>query len=61
MSRAYILTTQRTEFGRMIRKDYESHKVSLRRNDIRCWVPRADGISNTISTVTKDNILLVLE
>lgn len=53
-----VLKAQRTEYGRAIRKQYDNHEVSLHRQDIREWVPRRDGISNTISTVTKDNIVM---
>lgn len=58
MSKAFILTPQRTEFGREVRKSYDSHKTYYRRQDMRVWVPRNDGICNCISTVTKDNIIL---
>lgn len=53
-----ILTHQRTEYGKRIRKDYESHRIAERRCNMREYVPRTDGISNTITTVTKDNYLL---
>lgn len=53
-----VLKAQRTDYGRAIRKQYDNHEVSLKRQDIREWVPRNDGISNTISTVTKDNIVM---
>ena len=53
-----ILTPQRTEYGKKIRKDYESHRITERRCNMRMWVPRTDGISNTITTIQKDNYLL---
>lgn len=53
-----VLKAQRTEFGRAIRKQYDNHEVSLKRQDIREWVPRRDGISNSITTVTKDNVIM---
>lgn len=53
-----VLKAQRAEYGRAIRKQYDNHKVSLKRQDIREWVPRKDYISNIISTVTKDNIVM---
>ena len=58
MKRAYILTPVRTEFGREVRKAYDSHQVHYRRKEMRAWVPRKDGISNTITSVTKDNLIL---
>ncbi len=53
-----VLTPKRTEFGKQIRKAYEAGKVKLQRNDMRTFEPRQDGISNTITTAEKDNILL---
>lgn len=55
-----ILTYQRTEYGKKIRKDYENHRIAERRCNMRMYVPRTDGISNTITTITKDNYLLEL-
>lgn len=57
MQRA-ILTPRRTEFAKKMRKDYESHRVHYRRNELRVWEPREDGCSNTITTVQKDNYLI---
>lgn len=53
-----ILTQRRTEFGKAIRKEYESHKIHLKRQEMREWIPKNNGLSNTISTVVKDNILM---
>lgn len=55
-----ILTHRRTEYGKRIRKDYEAHRIAERRCNMREYVSRDDGISNTITTVTKDNYLLEL-
>lgn len=53
-----ILKAERTEFGKQVRKDYDAHKKYYQRQDMRRWVPRNDEISNTISTATKDNMLM---
>lgn len=53
-----VLATRRTEFGKAIRKQYDNHQVHLKRQDMREWVPKVDGISNTITSVTKDNVLM---
>lgn len=53
-----ILKLQRNEYGKRIRKAYERHEIEERRCNIRETVPRMDGISNTLTTVQKDNYLL---
>lgn len=53
-----ILKSERTYFGKSVRKQYERHKINLKRQDMREWLPHRDGVSNTISTVTKDNVLM---
>lgn len=56
----YILKTERTEYGKMIRKEYEQHKVRLKRMDFKCYNVRSDGTSGTITGATKDNYVLVI-
>ena len=58
MDSAFVLTPVRTEFGRRVRKDYDSHKAYYKRQEMRYWRPRMDGVSNTITSVTKDNIII---
>lgn len=53
-----ILTPKRTEYGKAIRKDYENGKVQESRHNMTELQPRNDGISNTLTTVQKDNLLL---
>lgn len=55
------LTYERTEYGKKIRKDYESGKIKDQRKNIRRLVPRKDGKSNCLTTVQKDNLLAVLK
>lgn len=52
-----ILRQERTEFGKRIRKSYENGEVQMKRMDMKVWVPRSDGISNTLTGVQKDNMV----
>lgn len=56
-----ILRSVRTEYGRAIRKDYESGNIQESRHNMTMLEPRTDGISNTITTVQKDNLLYIRE
>lgn len=53
-----ILTPKRTEYGKQIRKQYESGEIEESRHNMTKLEPRTDGVSNTLSTVQKDNLLL---
>lgn len=55
------LTPKRTEYGKQIRKQYEAHEISARRGLIQKLEPRFDGYCNTLTTVLKDNYILVVE
>lgn len=52
---------ERTDEGKALRKDYESGKVHHGFNEFREAHIRPDNISNTLSTVTKDNLLCIEE
>lgn len=52
-----ILRQERTEFGKRIRSSYERKEIALKRMDMKEYKPRTDGISNTLTGVTKDNML----
>lgn len=54
-----VLRNVRTEYGKEIRKDYESGKLDISRHDFLASEVREDGITNTLSTVQKDNQLAV--
>lgn len=54
-----ILTPKRTEYGKAIRKQYESGEILESRHNMTKLEPRSDGISNTITTVQKDNLLKI--
>lgn len=55
-----ILRYERTEYGKAIRKEYEAKNVQEKLSNMRRLVPRTDGLCNTLTTVQKDNLLLVL-
>ena len=53
-----ILKYERTEYAKSIRKEYENGELSERRCNMRSYTTRKDGISNTLTTVQKDNMVL---
>ena len=53
-----VLRHERTEYGKQIRKAYENGEITEKRSNIRELSPRDDGITNTLTTVQKDNYLL---
>lgn len=54
------LTPKRTEYGKQIRKDYESGKIKEQRKNISSLEPRWDDKTNTLTSVQKDNLILQL-
>lgn len=55
---AAILTPQRTEYGKKIRKSYENGQIEETRHNMVEFVPRTDGMSNTLTGVARDNLLI---
>ncbi len=53
-----VLTPKRTEYGKQIRKAYESGQIQESRHNMTELEPRQDSISNTLTTAQKDNLLL---
>lgn len=53
-----VLTPKRTEYGKAIRKAYESGEVQESRHNMTELEQRKDGISNTLTTVQKDNLVM---
>lgn len=53
-----VLTPKRTEYGKKIRKDYEAGLISESRHNMTSLQPRNDGISNTLTSVQKDNYVV---
>ena len=58
---AYVLRPVRTDYGKAIRKKYETGKIKISRHDMTRLEPRLDGIANTLTTVLKDNYIMVIE
>ena len=56
-----VLRLVRNEHGKKIRKQYESGELVEPWGLMKQYEPRTDGVSNTVSTVLKDNILLIRE
>lgn len=54
------LTARRTEYGKIIRQQYEAHEIQVPRKAIQRLEPRTDGKTNTITTVQKDNLIIQL-
>ena len=59
--REAVLTPKRTEYGKSIRKDYEAGKIQEQRKNIQQLEPRQDGKTNTLTSVQKDNLLVIPE
>ena len=57
MNEPNVLRQKRTEYGKTIRKAYESGEIQEKWGNMKQLEPRTDGISNTLSTVLKDNYL----
>ena len=53
-----VLTPKRTEYGKQIRKACESGQIQESRHNMTELEPRQDNVSNTLTTVQKDNLLL---
>lgn len=53
------LKYQRTEYAKKIRKDYDARLIKERRCNMREHTIRTDGLCNTITTVPKDNYIIV--
>lgn len=53
------LTPRRTEYGKQIRKEYEAGIVKEQRKNIQQLEPREDRKTNCLTTVQKDNLIIV--
>ena len=53
-----VLVPKRTEYGKQIRKLYESGMIKESRHNMTELRPRQDGVSNTLTTVQKDNYVI---
>ena len=50
---------ERTEYGKKVRKGYESKKVKLHRSQVRHLTFKESSTSNTLTTVQKDNMIAI--
>lgn len=57
--REAVLTPKRTEYGKAIRKDYEAGNIKEQRKNVQQLEPREDGKTNCLTSVQKDNLVLV--
>ena len=48
---------KRNEYGKAIRKAYESGKIKVRRKDLKKFSLKKSNVSNTLTTVQKDNLI----
>lgn len=55
---AAVLRMVRTEEAKTLRKAYDNHEIELGWAEQKEAEPRPDGLSNTITTVQKDNMIL---
>lgn len=53
-----VLRAERTDYGKAIRKKYETGEIYEKICNMREMRPRTDGVSNTITTVQKDNYVM---
>ena len=58
MRKREILHGKRTEYGKEIRKAYESHEIEAKRSEVQRLEPRKDGLCNAITTVSKDSMYI---
>ena len=52
------LTTKRTEYGKKVRKEYESGELKESRHNMQQLEPRTDGVCNTITSVQTDCLII---
>lgn len=61
MEKKIILGKRRNAHGKRIRKDYEAHRTKARRCEIADLVLVRSEYSNTITTLTKDNLICIVD
>ena len=54
----FVLKTERSEYGKAVRKAYERGEIRFKRMEVKQYTARLDGVSNTITGVQKDNWIL---
>lgn len=58
--RKAIIYKERTAEGMMMRKAYDTHKCSFQQN-MKHRTTRTDGLSNTITSLFTDNLVLIIK
>lgn len=53
-----MLKTERSEYGKAVRRAYERGEIRFKRMEVKQYTARLDGVSNTITGVQKDNWIL---
>ena len=54
----FVLKTERSEYGKAVRRAYERGEIRLMRMEVKEYTARLDCVSNTITGVQKDNWIL---
>jgi len=54
-----ILRNVRSEYGKQIRKEYETGNIKISRHEFLEKEIKEDGITNTLDSVQKDNLLAI--
>ena len=57
-SKSFVLKTERSDYGKEVRRVYERGEIRLMRMEVKQYTARLDGVSNTITGVQKDNWIL---
>ena len=57
-SKRFVLKTERSDYGKAVRRAYERGEIRLMRMEVKQYTARLDGVSNTITGVQKDNWIL---
>lgn len=55
-----VLSKTRTDEGRAMRKAYDRHQVGFVPT-FKTRTPRMDGVSNTLTSFTTDNLVLIIQ
>lgn len=54
-----VLKYQRNDYAKKIRKQYELGNIKEKRCNMREYTFRVDGMANTLTTVQKDNYVVI--
>ena len=54
----FVLKTERSDYGKAVRRAYERGEIRLMRMDAKQYSARLDSVRNTITGVHKDNWIL---